>query len=82
MLLLIVTLTLYFNGNEITTHLIHNQIDNKSRKSFFFAWKHFTIVYSSSGFSFEPIINAGSFSLITTEKHCRYLITLMYHDNI
>ena len=24
MLLLIVTLTLYFNGNEITTHLIHS----------------------------------------------------------
>ena len=35
MLLLIVTLTLYFNGNEITTHLIHNQIHNKSRKSIF-----------------------------------------------
>ena len=41
MLLLIVTLTLCFNGNEITTHLIHNKIDNKSRKSIF-AWKHFS----------------------------------------
>ena len=35
MLLLIVTLTLYFNDNEITTHLIHNEIYNKSRKSIF-----------------------------------------------
>ena len=35
MLLLIVTLTLYFNGNEITTHLIHNEIYNKSKKSIF-----------------------------------------------
>ena len=35
-------------------------------------------------FSFESIINAGSFSLITTEKQgiCGCLITSMYHDNI
>lgn len=32
---LIVTLNLYFNGNEITTYLIRNQIYNKSRKSIF-----------------------------------------------
>ena len=39
--------------------------------------------YPSSGFSFEPIIgNAGSLSLITTEKQCRRFITLIYHDNI
>ena len=36
------------------------------------------------GFSFESIINAGSLSLITTEKQgiCGFLITSMYHDNI
>lgn len=32
---LIATLTLYFNGSEITTYLIRNQIYNKSRKSVF-----------------------------------------------
>ena len=39
--------------------------------------------YSSSGFSFKPIINAsaGSFSSITTKKQCR-CFTLVYHDNI
>ena len=35
MLLLIVTLTLYFNGNEITTHLIQNQIYYKFRNTNF-----------------------------------------------
>ena len=35
-----------------------------------------------TGFSFEPIINADSFSLITTKKQCRYFITLMYQSNI
>ena len=45
MLLLIVTLTLYFNGNEITTHLIHNQIYNKFR-NINFAWKQFTTIMS------------------------------------
>ena len=39
--------------------------------------------YSSSGFSFKPIINAsaGSFSSITTKKQCR-CFTLVYYDNI
>ena len=33
------------------------------------------------GLSFEPIINADSFSLITTKKQCMCLIPWMYHDN-
>ena len=44
-----------------------------------------TNLYHSSpqkkGYSLEPIINADSFSLITTKK-CRYFITLMYQGNI
>ena len=49
--------------------------------------KQLVCTYSLSqkeGFSFESIINAGSFSLITTEKQgiCGCLITSMYHDNI
>ena len=41
--------------------------------------------YSSSqkkGFSFSPIINAGSFSFVTIKKWCTRLITSLYHDNI
>ena len=41
--------------------------------------------YSSSqkkGFSFSPIINAGSFSFVTINKWCTRLITSLYHDNI
>ena len=41
--------------------------------------------YSSSqkkGFSFSPIIIAGSFSFVTIKKWCKCLITSLYHDNI
>ena len=42
----------------------------------------FVSLVVTGGFSFEPIINADSFSLITKKRHCRYFITLIYHINI
>ena len=52
-----------------------------------FLIKQLVCTYSLSqkeGFSFESIINAGSFLLITTKKQgiCGCLITSMYHDSI
>ena len=40
------------------------------------------ITHPHRRFSFEPIINTDSFSLITTKKQCRCFITLMYYVTI